>query len=271
MCALKKQACGSCLLRRQCTYALAFETAHALEPPENGRMSVPPHPMVLEPPLTFQQNFQKNEVLECNLILFGKINENLPYFIYAFKQMGQTGLGKRIKGRRAGFDLISVSHNDRVIYSENTEQITLPENLQPLSLEPQKDMETDHVSLNLLTPLRLQQKTSGPAQLPFQVLIRSLIRRNTALLNTWGNGEPDLDYSGLTAQALEVETAANDLSWFDWERYSARQGRKMPMGGLVGEVTYNGDLTPFMSFLLMSEKVHAGKNTAFGLGMFNLK
>lgn len=271
VCALKRQACDSCILRHQCTYALAFETATALASPENGRISAPPHPMVLEPPLTTRQQFQKNDCLECRLLLFGRINDNLPYFVYAFKEMGQTGLGRRINGKRAAFDLVSVTHEDTVVYHQDSDRVALPRQLPVLHLAPGTVSDVSRVSLRLITPFRIHGKAAGQPELPFHTLVRSLIRRNTALLNTWGEGEPDLDYPGLAARALEIETAANDLSWFDWQRYSARQDRKMPMGGLTGSITYTGDLTPFMPFLAMAEKVHAGKNTAFGLGKLTVE
>ena len=35
-------------------------------------------------------------VLTCTLLIFGVINRNLPYFIYAFDQMGKIGIGKRM-------------------------------------------------------------------------------------------------------------------------------------------------------------------------------
>ncbi len=117
VCALKNHDCRACILRSNCTYALVFETAHALPVPENKRISDPPHPMVLEPPLTPKTDFAAGEFLNCGLILFGSLNKNLPYFIYAFDQMGKIGLGKKVAGRRAGFTLESVSHQAQTVYT----------------------------------------------------------------------------------------------------------------------------------------------------------
>ncbi len=103
------------------------------------------------------------------------------------------------------------------------------------------------------------------------MLVRSLIRRTTALLNTYGEGEPDLDYPNLVKKAETIRVMDNQLSWFDWQRYSARQDKKMFMGGLTGEIEYQGELTQIIPFFRMAEMVHAGKNTTFGLGKIQLK
>lgn len=275
VCALKTQECGSCIIRSNCAYALVFETAGALPMPENGRISAPPHPMVLEPSLTEKQLFSKGEHLSCGISLFGEMNRNLPYFVYAFDRMGRIGMGQKINGRRAGFALESIEHQGNTIFQKNQGEILMPEDLPRLSLQKAdtelEDISSSRVTLKINTPLRISTEPKKMAGLPFHLLIRSLIRRCTALLNTYGPGEPEFDYPGLIRRAEEIRISDNRLSWFDWQRYSARQDRKMFMGGLVGQITYEGDLTPFMPFLTMGEKVNVGKNTAFGLGMIELK
>lgn len=271
VCALKHQICATCILRQNCTYALVFETAHAVEMPDMSRVSSPPHPMVLEPPLTQRKMFDKGEILECSILLFGKINQNLPYFIYAFDQMGEIGLGKRINGRRARFSLESVVHEEKTIYNKQEGSINTPSrfpvlDLMPIDLEPKNS-----VRIKLMTPLRILEGQKDRPDLPFSVLVRSLIRRTTSLLNAYGKGEPELDYSYLAKQAQDIQVKDNQLSWFDWQRYSARQDTKMFMGGLTGEIEYQGDMAPMIPFLKMAETVHAGKNTAFGLGKIQLQ
>lgn len=270
VCALKNQTCAPCILRQNCTYALVFETAHALPAPENAKMSDPPHPMVLEPPLTEKRQFTAGETLACGMILFGDLNRNLPYFIYAFDQMGRIGLGKSLHGSRAGFTLECVTFGDKTVYSKKNGRVTLPDVLPTLDLTPDQNKSPDHVTLNLQTPFRISTKTGQGPNLPFDLLMRSLIRRCTALFNAYGNGEPALNYPDLVKKASRVKLTDNRLSWFDWQRYSSRQETKMYMGGLLGQVAYHGDLGPFLPFLRMAETVHAGKNTAFGLGKVEL-
>lgn len=270
VCALKNQTCAACILRQNCTYALVFDTAHALPAPENGKISAPPHPMVLEPPLTEKTDFAAGETLTCGMILFGTLNRNLPYFIYAFDRMGRIGLGKSRNGSRAGFTLESVTFGDETVYLKEDGRVTLPEVLPTLDLAPVGSKSPDHITLTLQTPFRINTTIGRGPNLPFDLLMRSLIRRCTALFNTYGDGEPALNYPDLVKKACRVHLTDNRLSWFDWQRYSSRQETKMYMGGLLGHVSYQGEIGPFLPFLRMAETVHAGKNTAFGLGKIEL-
>jgi hypothetical protein len=38
------------------------------------------------------------------------------------------------------------------------------------------------------------------------------------------------------------------------------------MGGIVGKITYQGELEAFMPYLRMAEVIHLGKGTVFGMG-----
>ena len=44
----------------------------------------------------------------------------------------------------------------------------------------------------------------------------------------------------------------------------------MKLGGLRGEITFEGDLSPFMPLLRLGEKVHVGQGTGFGLGGYEI-
>jgi CRISPR/Cas system endoribonuclease Cas6 (RAMP superfamily) len=50
------------------------------------------------------------------------------------------------------------------------------------------------------------------------------------------------------------------------ERRSNQQKTKLKMGGFTGDITLDGDLEPFTSLLRLSEVLHVGKGTVFGLG-----
>ncbi len=85
-------------------------------------------------------------------------------------------------------------------------------------------------------------------------------------MNVYGEGEPLLDYPGLVKKAQTITTADKNLAWYDWQRYSFRQDKKMLMGGMTGSVTYEGKISEYLPLIDFCEQVHLGKQTTFGLG-----
>ena len=158
VCALKQQECDKCLLCRQCLYALVFETAKAIPASLNSRMAAPPHPFVIEPPITGDTHFPEGSAFEFNLLLFGEVNHSLPYFIYAFEQMGKIGIGRRIDGRRARFVLEYVNRGNQTLYSDTEKKLVQPDPPHRFALWPpdKNGAESRSLTLTLMTPLRFK-------------------------------------------------------------------------------------------------------------------
>ncbi|MBW2341126.1 MAG: CRISPR-associated protein Cas6, partial [Deltaproteobacteria bacterium] len=133
-CALREQECSTCLLKSKCIYSVVFETQSANQESRDTRMASPPHPFVIEPPATAEINFQKQDPFDFQLLLFGQANEYLPYFIYAFEQMGKIGIGKRINGERAHFSLRDIRASGKQIYSHEDQVLKKENYFQNLSL-----------------------------------------------------------------------------------------------------------------------------------------
>jgi len=292
VCALKRQECEQCLLKERCVYALVFETPLAVKEQTSARISSPPHPFVIEPPQSEETRFQKGTMLDCHLILFGEMNHRLPYFVYAFDQMGKIGIGRRIGGERGQFALREVRSDGVLLYSHEDQKLKQGGSFEDLSfpdpashpragktivrrgekiplrpgLSGKSSSEKTRIRVTMETPLRLKFENRLKAELPFHVLVRAMLRRVSSLFEVYGNGEPALDYKGLTERANCVQMVENDLSWFDWRRYSFRQDSEMLMGGMLGSAVYEGDLTEFLPLLDISSKVHIGKQTSFGMG-----
>ncbi len=203
VCALKQQECSQCLLRQRCIYALVFETPIALRPPPGLRASVPPHPFVIEPPLEDKREYRIGEVFESALVLFGEANRSLPYFIYAFEQIGRIGIGRRLEGKRAAFDLEKVTSNGDTIYTKKDDQMKfdLPRVFLQLSEKTATSDDRSRVKVTLETPLRLKFKNKIRGDLPFHILARAMVRRISTLFICYVGAEPDLDYKGLLERA----------------------------------------------------------------------
>ncbi|MBW6486005.1 MAG: CRISPR system precrRNA processing endoribonuclease RAMP protein Cas6 [Syntrophobacterales bacterium] len=279
VCALKLQGCADCLLKEKCVYFRIFElpagdlTADRAPSDDThfaskNRIAAPPHPYVIEPPDESRTKYAGGEEINFTLLLFGQANEDLPYFIYAFREMGSIGVGKAVNGKRASFDLKRVAAGERVIYESGGKMIHAGPFAEELSVGAPTP--ASKITLRLATPLRLKFENNLKAELPFHVLVRAMLRRISSLENSHGAWEPPLDYRGLVARAQLVATESSPVKWFDWKRYSNRQDQAMLMGGMSGDVCYSGDLSEFIPLIRFCEKTHLGKQTTFGLGKIAL-
>ncbi len=270
VCALKRQACETCLLQNQCIYPQVFENLPSAKAPAAGNVVPPPHPFVIEPPSTRQTRFQKGDTFDFNLLLLGPVNRNIVYFIYALEKMGAMGVGKYINGSRGRFSLEKVKAGRRILYLPAEEKLR--------DVQPAVDITLDHavikspvqwIKISFETPLRIKYQSRFINRLPFHVLVRAMLRRASSLFDCFSDGEPELDYRGLVKRAESVKIESADIRWHDRRRYSARQETGMMMGGLIGTVTYRGQISEFMPIIDFCSKVHLGKQTAFGLGKFH--
>lgn len=150
------------------------------------------------------------------------------------------------------------------------------------SLVPNPQPTTRTVTLRFLTPARIRVNGDLQTELSFDLLVRNLLRRVSMLAavhtgGSAGNPSPvagprsvlDLDYRGLIERAKSVATVKSSLRWWDLERYTNRQDGKLKVGGLIGEVEYEGgSVEEFLPLLFAGELLHVGTGTSFGLGKF---
>lgn len=273
-CVLQQQDCADCTLNQACAYAYIFETPKTTGLDIQHQAANYPHPFIIEPPDNRETQIRAGERLVFSLVLLGKGIDFLPYFVFAFHQLGQMGLGKG----RGKFRLNQVTFPAG---AEITEEIRIYDHQSQTLNSDFVVSEWDRLlaftaancpeqlTLRFTTPTRILQHGRTLTQLPFDLFMRTLFRR-LSLLGRIHCGHPwELPYGELIALAAQsVETAATHLRWVDWERYSTRQHQHMKLGGFVGEVTYRGNLQPFLPFILLGEATHVGKNTTFGLGRF---
>ena len=281
VCIQKRRECSDCMVKSTCVYSYVFETS----PPEDTEIlrlyKNIPHPFVIEPPLTPQRLFKKGEVITFNLVLIGKAIRYLPYFIYTFDELGRIGIGKG-KGK---FHLKSVTSEieghgtedksenageNGIIYSG--EDKTLRDSFKILRIDdilpPTSTPSSIH--LEFLTPTRMIFNERLVAEVEFHHIIRTLLRRISALSYFHCGELLELDFKGLIERAENVKRTDSELRWYDWERYSARQDTRMKMGGVIGRAVFEGDLEGFMPLIALGEYVHVGKGTSFGLGKYEI-
>ncbi|MBU1706252.1 CRISPR system precrRNA processing endoribonuclease RAMP protein Cas6 [Patescibacteria group bacterium] len=272
VCIQKDTDCQECPLSLKCVYSYIFETPIPQDDPFGRKYSSAPHPYIITPPITSKKYFKEDDQLDFEVVLIGKANDYLPYFVYTFMEMGKLGIG-RGRGR---FKLINVSVcqndgslteifniSDGILRSANNK-------IDSEILTSHFPFPISHLTITFETPVRIKEEGDLVAtDIPFSLLIKRLYERVTLLSYYHCQGEiKDIDKP--ISGADEIRIKENNLKWYDWERYSNRKGR-MKLGGLVGSITYEGNLDKFLPLLRIGEYIHVGKAVTFGLGRYRIK
>lgn len=254
------EECSRCLLVTGCPYAYVFETPH----PE--RVGDLPHPFVLQSPPP-RPVWPAGEELTVGVVLVGRGAAHLPYFIYAFQEMGRRGLGPK----RVPFLLASVREqgDGREVFRGDQARLEDPgpgdeaERLQELPAGGPVAV------LEFLTPLRLRQEGRMVDRLEFPAFFKAAMRRLRALSYYHCGGEPRPDLDRVFEAARGVRWVAED-AWRSCWRFSTRQRAGVTLGGVTGRLTLRGLQGEVWPVLRLAERLHVGKASSFGLGRFRI-
>ena len=284
VCFQPKQCDEHCSLGNTCPYGYIFETA----PPENSEVlrtqDEVPRPFIIEPPDDRRTLISPGERLTFGLTLVGRAINYLPYFILVFRELGQAGLGRRRgKYRLAAIDSVAPlsligrgaggegEGQGQSIYRAEDDTIRAADTSfgGEVIAARAAALPADRLTVDFLTPARLKHEgrwtQSGP---PFHVLVKTLLARVSSLSYFHCGQRWEADFRGLIDRAAGVRIAQAQTRWEDWSRFSGRQEQRIEMGGLVGRITYAGDLRDYLPLLALGEWVHVGKGTVFGNGKY---
>jgi CRISPR-associated endoribonuclease Cas6 len=269
VCVMKSSKCDDCMLRLKCVYSAIMETPIPEDHPDYGKYRNAPHPYIIIPPLTRRRIFHPDDLIFFDIMLIGKANEYLPYFVFTFTEMGKRGIGKN----RGKFDVVSVEALNldgtrTEIFNGNTGILKAAENRIDYSLFEKAEL-SDEITISFETPVRIKHNDRLSSDIPFNLLIRRLSER-AFLLAHLHCGADMSDFEGFAKDSENVKTIKNKIKWVDWERYSSRQQTKMKFGGWVGDITYKGDFRKYLPLLRLGEHIHVGKATTFGLGKYRI-
>lgn len=271
-CAASTLGADQCWLGERCPYHYIFETPVPDDSQILTKVSTAPRPFVIEPPLDGPAVYEPGTRLPVNLVLVGRAIDYVPYFIYAFEELGRVGLGPgRGKFRVENVTSAPPAGPATVIYDGPKRMLsTRIASFMPSPMPSTPDGFPTSVTLRFVSPTRLIHEGRGGTPVEFHVLFRNLLRRVNFLNYFHCDGKLLDDADELVEAARAVGTVDSLLRWHQWERYSARQDQRVPMGGFVGNVTYRGDVAPFRPWMALGEWVHVGKGATFGLGQYRI-
>lgn len=204
---------------------------------------------------------EEGEELNFELLLLGNAAQYVLVLIKALQKFEKLGLGVQ----RSPFRLLRVinSREQRVLWQRGTYYIT---GMNTVRLTCQNWTNVTGAVVKLCTPLRIRRGEQLLKHISFETLIRNITSRIERLTERYG-GWVDLDeVTQIQLLSAKVEMTREELWVEHLERYSNRLQEKMDFSGLMGEIEYEGDLTPFVPWLSAAQILHIGRNTTFGMG-----
>ncbi|MBC7075853.1 MAG: CRISPR system precrRNA processing endoribonuclease RAMP protein Cas6 [Syntrophomonadaceae bacterium] len=275
----RNKECAGCALVGRCAFSVVFAPSSQTENGfMSGQASVPRPYMVQIQGQGEKREFTSGQILTLKLVLIGRGIQYYPYFLLSFLAMGQEGIGNsRYDGETGKFKLLSVSEkfpdgkHKRLYNTENPEYSTDPTGYEIKKLLDYEVSKVDKCTVHMESPLRVRKKGRLLSELPFEVLMKSVVTRLNALSRHFGNGCVEYPSPSFWEKTKMVRVCDAQTSFCDYYWGSVRQERKIKLGGITGSITYEGDLTPFINYLKLAEKTGVGKNTTFGFGRIRLE
>lgn len=274
VCVQRGAECDQCIMGNHCAYSYIFETSPRGNADFYSKFSDVPRPFVIEPPESERNEYSPDDKVRFNLILFGRALQYLPHLIVAVVELGKMGLGR---GRRPfTLELVEVvdpfDSSENTVYTSETESIS--EQYPVVSgsdiLDYVVGLRGRQLVISFQTMTRLKHQGSLTDEPSFEIIIRALLRRLTAIMAFHCGYELQWDFASLIERARTVELLREDVNWRDWTRYSSRQRERMKLGGIIGNAVYCGPFQEFLPLLKFGEIIHIGKNAVFGLGKYQV-
>jgi hypothetical protein len=266
--------------------ALGLAGEH-VPPPFVLRLGSPPRPAT-------STTLEPGETVALEMVLVEGAIRHVPPLAAAFEELERHGIGRKVQQsegdvRRGRVTLksasLAVGAVSVTLYDGS--EWSLPTEVGPSfyerasALAPEEEHSSRGTSSRLLidleSPLRLKHRGSivRPDDLSVNALSANVYRRRLGLAACYGSEAPSEE--GLQrkreaffalADATTLDTSG--IGWADDTRYSARQDRRHPTGGLVGSLAIHGPASTWQSVLQPIQRLHLGKKTTLGLGRFSL-
>lgn len=285
-------SCAECPLNATCPVAGLIAPLRD----ENPRGRDVPRPFVLaadwnatNTPIALQQ-FAPGDTIRFRVTLIGRAIAFFPYLALATQLMEYNGIGRPLRengGRRGRFQVNTIelinpfSDDPQLLYQHCSTNVSSPTRAITAQHIAQRaaSLPADTLTLHFLTPTRLVDRGQLVHHPSLRVLCARLSERLDALTREYASATAetsDRDASRAHAQLLAEHAARatltrNNTRWVDVASYSARQQRATPIGGLIGQATYQGDLALLRELLVWGELLHVGKNAVKGDGRYRIE
>lgn len=237
-----------------------------------------PRPFAIQPPLDPTRHYAPESHFTVGITLFGRRTlAVLPFIVAAFPLMGRRGLGRdRSRFRLHHLALHGADGCQTLLLPPESDQLQMPSQGVTAEQIAQRAalLSKGRLTLHFQTPMRLIQEGKLLKVPHFPALMARLLERYDLIGMEYGDSftpVPPEVRTDLLRRAEYVQLAENRTRWRDVTSHSRRTGSSSPIGGLLGEATYSGDLAPFREWLVWGSFLQVGKSTVKGDGWYSLR
>jgi len=273
------QTCAECPLVNACPVSSLVAPLRDEAP--RGRDV--PRPYTVRPPVDHTRIFKPGDSLSFGLTLFGCRLDLFPYVAMALHNMALAGLGRRTQEnnwRRGRFVVDEVqainllSGDKQSIQPAGSNRIAVPDlpttwaDAEALAAK----LSPNQVTLRFLTPLRLTDQKKLVKHSLLHPLVERLLERQDFLAREYGGQPFERELrEELIEMAGTIEVFHDKTYWAEVSSYSRRQGKSTPIGGLLGEITFGGNLQPLLPLMAWGTVIQVGKDTTKGNGVYTIQ
>ena len=251
--------CAECSISGQCPYYVLYELKSSL--PGLGDT---PKGYIL-----YSEMIEQNHILELNITLIGDCTKFWIVMTKAVFNGQKTGLGRD----RTPYKILSwgeIQPNeifvpmtlDPVDHAGSRCAFSLKSFVKGISTNGSK------IDVRFTTPVRLRRKGKYISKMDWPFYFSCFARRVESLNCIFEKGSPlgKSKWKIIKEKFDVIDQIESNLKWCDYYRYSNRQKRKVPMGGLVGNATISTPGEWFAEWWKAISILHIGKGAAMGMG-----
>lgn len=223
------------------------------------------NPYMLEPPRP-RAIYHPGDELCFKLVLFGNAIRYAKDVVTTLTQVDSFGIG----AERKTFELADIMHAEQWVPLWQRGQLQL-DSIHPANISAHAVR--DHAtwcSVHLLTPVRIRRGGVLVQNINFPTIIRGITRRIHTLTERYG-GHFDINTASEVIQlAGEVKELSTGLYLNQMHRYSNRKSESVDWSGMLGVMTFEGEISPFTPWLNAARILHIGRNSTFGCGQIDV-
>jgi hypothetical protein len=133
------------------------------------------------------------------------------------------------------------------------------------------ELSDTELAVALVSPLRIKRdnRDVGPGRFDARSFVLAFLRRFGSLGHHWGRGESDL--APLARATRRVVLFDPELREWRAERWSSRQGRRIPLSGLVGSFALDLAAAPeLLPLLALAPVLGVGRSITIGFGQVTI-